>query len=66
METNHAYANFMNKLNAIIDEEAPEVLVRIKPSRVIHQPWMTRGLIKSSYTLNEMYRKKLVETYPIL
>ena len=49
----------MNKLNDIIDEEAPEVLVRIKPSRVIHQPWMTRGLIKSSYTLNEMYRKKL-------
>ena len=59
LETNHAYENFMNKLNAIIDEEAPEVLVRIKPSRVIHQPWMTRGLIKSSYTLNEMYRKKL-------
>ena len=59
LETNHAYEHFMNKLNAIIDEEAHEVFVRIKPPHVIHQPWMTRGLIKSSYTLNEMYRKKL-------
>ncbi len=59
LETDDAYSSFMNKLNTIIDEVAPEIVVRIKPSRVIHEPWMTRGLIKSSYTLNELYKKKL-------
>jgi hypothetical protein len=59
MNTNDAYTEFANTLNNIIDNAAPEKIIKIAPSRVIRDLWMTRGLIASSRTLNKLHKKAL-------
>lgn len=57
VDANNAYSQFIEKLNLIINTFAPEREVLIHPKNVIVEEWMTKGLMKSSYRLNRLYRK---------
>ena len=57
LETTQAFTDFTNKLNDIINIYAPEKNVTIQPRFIIREKWMTKGLMKSSHTLNKLYRK---------
>jgi hypothetical protein len=57
METNEAYTEFAKQVNDLIDKYAPEKKVVIQPKCIIREKWMTKGLMKSSYILNKLYRK---------
>jgi hypothetical protein len=59
MNTNDAYSEFSNSLNNIINNAAPEKIIKISTSFVIRDPWMSRGLLTSSRTLNKMHTKKI-------
>jgi len=56
---NDAYQHFSNELDNIIEHAAPIKTIKIPASKVIRDPWMTSGLLKSSRTLNNLYKKKL-------
>jgi len=58
-DLNRAYSNFSEELNKIINEHAPEKLITIPFNRVIRDPWMSKGLIKSAKTLNKLHKAKL-------
>ena len=66
LDVSGAYANFTEKLNNFITEFAPEKTVVIPPKYIIREDWMTKGLIKSSKTLNKLYKKciKKPKTHP--
>jgi hypothetical protein len=59
LDVNAAYSDFKNTLNIIIGEFAPEKEVVIPTKYVLREEWMTRGLMKSSSTLNKLYKKCL-------
>jgi len=59
MDTNLAYANFTQELTNIIDKIAPVKNITIPAFAIVREPWMSRGLIKSSLTLNKLHRKQL-------
>jgi hypothetical protein len=56
-DTIGAYSDFVDKLGNIIDAFAPEKNVIIQPKYIIREKWMTKGLMKSSHTMNKLYRK---------
>ena len=45
-------------MNNIIESISPAKHIHIPSSHVIRDPWMTRGLITSSRTLNKLHTKK--------
>lgn len=57
METDDAYNEFTIEVNKLLDNYAPEKTTVIQPKYVIREKWMTRGLMRSSNTLNKLYRK---------
>jgi hypothetical protein len=59
MNTDDAYNEFSNTLNNIINNAAPEKQIKITSKFVIRDPWVTRGLMASSRTLNKLFRTKL-------
>ena len=54
-----AYMQFSNKLNDIIDSATSEKTIKVYASQVRRNPWMTTGLVKSSRTLNSVYKLQL-------
>ena len=58
-DINDSYTKFSDTLSSIIDSVAPEKTTTIPASRVIRNPWMTKGLITSSRTLNRLHKKQL-------
>jgi len=56
---NEAYENFNEKLQAIIDEVAPQKQVTSRNKYIKRDPWMTRGLLHSSHNLQKLYRKQI-------
>ena len=50
---------FSNKLNDIMNSAAHEKTIQISASQVRRNPWMTTGLVKSSRTLNSLYKIQL-------
>ena len=59
LEVNDAYTQMMGKINSILDACAPEKIYKIPASHVIRDPWMTTGILKSSRTLNGLYKQQL-------
>ena len=59
MTMDDAYTEFNNKLGDIIEYAAPQKTITIPSSLIIRDPWMTRGLIKSSKTLNKLHKRRL-------
>ncbi len=54
---NEGYDFVINKIISIMNTIAPEREIIIKPSNLIHEPWMTRGLTESSKKCDKMFRK---------
>jgi len=59
MNIDDAYLNFTQELTNILDKFAPETKISIPASCIIRDPWMSKGLLKSSKTLNKLYKQKL-------
>ena len=53
----NAYQEFTDIINKSLNTVAPLKTVTIKPQYIIKDPWMTRGLMKSSRTSSRLYRK---------
>jgi len=66
LDINQAYTNFTQEITSILDRLAPEKIIKIPASQVIRDPWMTKGLIKSSKTLSKLHKQKLTKanTHP--
>ena len=52
-----SYSNFIECINNIIDTRAPITAKKVSNKKIIHEPWMTTGLLKSSQTTQKLYRK---------
>jgi hypothetical protein len=55
--TEESFVEFNSHLTNIINAFAPEKTVTIQPKCIIREEWMSKGLMKSSHTLNKLYRK---------
>ena len=51
-----AYHDFISKLQSFIDKYAPIRKITIPQKLIIRDPWMTKGLIKSSSTCTKLYQ----------
>jgi hypothetical protein len=60
--TNDAYDIFADKLHDIINTISPEKTIIIPAKKVIREPWVTKGIMKSSHTLDKLYRKTLTKS----
>ena len=56
LDCENAYKKFQYHVKRALDKSCPVKTIKIKKKQ-INQPWMTRGLLKSSYTCNKLYRK---------
>ncbi len=54
---NDSYAIFMEQFSRILDQHASTKTVTIPYRSIIHEPWMTPGLLTSCKTRNKLYRK---------
>jgi hypothetical protein len=59
LQVNDAYSHFINILQSIIDDIAPEKTKTFSDRNTIREPWMSPGLIRSSNKLQKLYRKQL-------
>ncbi len=59
LETNEACHEFTQKITETLDNIAPLKKKTIFPKQQIQNPWMTSGLIKSSKTLDHLYREQI-------
>jgi hypothetical protein len=57
------YTLFVNKLQDIIKAEAPIKTVTLSPKAIKHEPWLTKGILKSSRTQIKLYNKKIKEPH---
>ena len=53
------YNQFMNIVTQLLEKYAPEKVVKIPKRRIIKNPWMTSGLLKSARTRDTLYAKSL-------
>jgi len=53
------YSLFSTQFMEIINSEAPLKTITLSPKNIKHEPWITKGILKSSRNLNKLYRKKL-------
>ena len=51
------YDFVINKIVSVMNTIAPEREITIKPSKVIHEPWMSKGLLESSKKCDKMFKK---------
>ena len=56
---NEAYICFQTKARNILDTEAPTKTLRIQPSRILREPWMSPGLLKCIQKQKSLYKKFL-------
>ena len=54
------YTLMVSKIQNALNIHAPEKTIKIPYKKIIRQPWMTPGLLKSSRTKRIMYKKVLV------
>ncbi len=59
LDSNAAYEKFLELLTAELNSAAPLKRINILPTNVIREPWLTKGIIKSSKTLDKLYNKTL-------
>jgi hypothetical protein len=63
MNIDDAYLSFSNKLKETLDKIAPEKTVIIPHKYIIRDPWVTKGIVKSSKYLDKLFRAKLKQPY---
>ncbi len=54
-----AFETFNSTVSEIMNIYAPERTARIPGKKVIREPWVTKGILKSSDTLDKLYMRKL-------
>ncbi len=59
LSVNEARNTFHSKINEVIETLTPLKSVTIPHNRIIRQPWMSTGLLKSSRTSNKLYTKSI-------
>ena len=57
LDADDSYSFLVNEITASVEKHAPMRKVRIPARYVINEPWMTRGLIKSSRNCDRLYTK---------
>jgi len=55
----NGYKTFASILREVIDEVAPLQTKSLASKTIKHEPWLTKGILKSSKTLRKLYKKKL-------
>ena len=58
LDANEAYSDLIEKLTNIMDTVTPNKTIKIPAKRIIREPWITRGIIKSSSTCDKLYKKQ--------
>ena len=58
-DLNEAYDLFTTKILNIINDISPVKTITIPAKRIIRDPWVTKGVIKSATTLDKLYRNSL-------
>lgn len=58
-DVNTGYSIFSSTVTDILDKKAPIKTCRIRPQHVIKEPWVTPGILKSSFMCDKLYRKSL-------
>ena len=58
LDVNKACEELTNNIIDTIDAVAPQKLIKIKPKQQILNPWMTKGLFKSSKTLDKLNKRR--------
>ena len=56
---NEAYTCFHMKVQEILDTEVPVKTIKVKPKKILHEPWMSPGLLKSIKKQKRLYRKTI-------
>lgn len=59
MPPNDAYNEFNNQLQEILNEVAPIKTIKSTSKWIKRDPWITKGILKSSRTLDKLHKKKL-------
>ena len=59
MSTEESLSKFQEILTDTLDKYAPMKDVKISQTKIIRNPWITTGLLKSSQTLDRLYKLKL-------
>ena len=59
LDTNKAYEHFTTIIKNCIEKYSPEKTIEIPAKRIIRDPWMTSGLIRSSKVMDQLYKKRL-------
>ena len=62
LDANDGYDIFSGKLHSIINKISPEKTITIPSKKVIREPWVTKGIMKSSHSLDKLYRKSLTKS----
>ena len=57
LDSNEGYDFLINKIVSILDTIAPESTVTIRPEKVIHEPWMSKGLVESAKQCDKKFKK---------
>ena len=52
---NEAYTCFHTKMQEILNTETPIKTIKIKPSKVLKEPWMSPGLLRSIKKQKQLY-----------
>ncbi len=55
LSVDDSFTKFSETIGELIDLFAPMQSVIIPVNRVIRQPWITKGILKSSATLDKLY-----------
>ena len=59
LDTNAAYSSYTTKLNATINKFSVEKTIKIPYKKIIREPWMTLGLLKSCINRDKLYKKSI-------
>lgn len=55
LNTNESYTHFTNTLQSTLDRFAPETIRMINKTDIIKEPWITKGILKSSRRIHKLF-----------
>ena len=63
--SNTSYSCFHNKVQEVIDKISPVKTIKIKPNKILKDPWMTAGLLKCISKQKSLYKKSMENPHSI-
>ena len=58
---NEAYTSFHTKMQEILNTETPIKAIKVKPSKVLKEVWMSPGLLRSIKKQKQLYKKPSIK-----